>query len=86
MCTWWCTLFLPPSYNKVDELRTYAYTENFSVLVLATAGPEGSADRLYRSNPWFVNMPVSLVVLISPYFYQKEAATGVRVSAGSTLG
>ena len=30
-------------------------------------------------------MPVSRVVLISPYFSQKEAATGVRVSAGSTL-
>ena len=46
------TLFLPPLFNKVAELRTY--TENFSLLVLPTAGPEGSADRLYRSNPWFV--------------------------------
>ena len=46
-------------------------TSPFSLLVLATAGPGGSADRLYRSNPWFVYMPVSVAVLISPYYYQK---------------
>ena len=67
----------------MDWRRTYP--ENFSLLVLATAGPEGSADRLYRSNPWFVYMPVSVAVLISPYSCQKVDGGGVRVSAGSTL-
>ena len=38
-----------------------------------------------RSDPWCVHMPVSRVLLISPYLSQKVAGLGVRVSAGSTL-
>ena len=39
-----------------------------------------------RSDPWCVHMPVSRVLLISPYFYQKVDGSGTRSWRISTLG
>ena len=59
--------------------------ENFASRATDATRRDKAWDRAGKLRLVMRNRTILVAVLISPYLSQKEAATGVRVSAGSTL-
>ena len=66
--------------------RGNALTEKFASHATDATRRDKAWDRAGKLRLVMRNRTILVAVLISPYLSQKEAATGVRVSAGSTLG